>query len=1425
MKSRQRFVSQNGALKYLVVASRYRRKRKDSADDEHTSWWTSITKCLSSHLGVQIFSALVALVVCMYRGLMAYKSGQPALLVALEGVLACAVIFRIFNVLYNQNSSCSSSAPVVNRKKIRINIIGPASRATSAVVLDTDTIGDVIKRALPVALQRIEPIVYFPPHRGGPLKHSDLLLSIGVSEGSTLHMRWRLLGGATNEGSEEGDDMQRPSPHLRFNRSTGKASMRNPQYFQLLDNGDYQCLVCTLKRPMSSRHVRDHERTSTHEQAVRRAEKQAARSIHKPPVSGVDLASSPHLQTPGAGPSNFMPLPPEAVRNPIARMLADISRSPHDSHESVWVDPASGTVEIDWEADAMDTRLQPSISVHAMREMAEKTRRYLMEPYGMEENSDSAPEERSDAASQSTLDSFQQREAAPAFSSRSKRTVSENAEDPFFPWPDRETMVLDILRHIPRCAFSRTQNETIHWAMVALGVRDLPSDRVMDDIDRALQELCGIETLRYKGALGHLYYANDMAAIVAQEMANPTIRKHLHFYPEDAGNNLSEAWQADRWKNELDSQLLTPMVRIHGQDFYTDEICLLHSGACMPRRWFMRDSKLFAKAWSVDCIGEGVGNSSGGSSPWVNATENQWRLRSKGHRVVAFPMWLYCDDTSGNQSKKWNKHNSFLFTAAGLPRWLVHRESNIHFLATSNIAPPLEMLDGIVDQLEICQQSGIWAWDCEHNEQVLVIPSILALLGDNPMQSEFACHIGLRGRKFCRMCHVEGDFEGADEDSPIAQPQEAENDSDASSLASDTSGTASPSKTAKRSNKKSETMAQMVERVNNFMKISPLRNKTETQEVLRSQFTQACRVGGNAEYKRTKTRTGVKDTFQDFFLDKLFHISTKRGVSKADKEKLMAAVRKTFPSKITSPVWRIKDLDPHTDTPVEILHVILLGFVKYFWRDAIHRINTEQRATLIARLSSLDTAGLGISPLSGSTLVTYAGSLTGRDFRAIAQVAPFVLYDLLDKDLLACWNALGVLVPLVWQPKIENLDAHIKQLEDAIDLFLDCACQTTPRWFNKPKFHIILHLPSHIRRFGPAMLFATEGFESFNAIIRSASVHSNRHAPSRDIAYRMAKGNRIRHLISGGRFVKARLGGEKRRSHRKVALGTSPWMQRGETANTAWFSASPAGLELLNINKFGRHIFKVLGQNNSLPATTVGSCTSRGELMLWTSTEVAKAGFSGFVPDPKCSVYAPKETAVSNGDICKPGSWIIWSTNPQGSLCVGRVVESIQVSGSFEERTGKSSFIVAAPAIFSEKDDHYWMPRLQSLPVMDWIALNPAKSRVIYQEREATENLTMGVWHSNPDDLILNTAQMRDAIYLSPFRPPIPSYNRDIIIANAAKLEVDNRKMKQKKKEESNATASQDKPSKKAKSTKRVSSLLRGAAQMFAESSTSASLR
>lgn len=83
---------------------------------------------------------------------------------------------------------------------------------------------------------------------------------------------------------------------------------------------------------------------------------------------------------------------------------------------------------------------------------------------------------------------------------------------------------------------------------------------------------------------------------------------------------------------------------------------------------------------------------------------------------------------------------------------------------------------------------------------------------------------------------------------------------------------------------------------------------------------------------------------------------------------------------------------------------------------------------MTVRLDSFDVSGLGISPLVGRTLVKYAGSLTGRDFRTITQVAPFVLYDLVPPECYKAWLALSQLVPLVWQPYIPNLEEHLVRL-------------------------------------------------------------------------------------------------------------------------------------------------------------------------------------------------------------------------------------------------------------------------------------------------------------------------------------------------------------------------------------------------------------
>jgi hypothetical protein len=247
-------------------------------------------------------------------------------------------------------------------------------------------------------------------------------------------------------------------------------------------------------------------------------------------------------------------------------------------------------------------------------------------------------------------------------------------------------------------------------------------------------------------------------------------------------------------------------------------------------------------------------------------------------------------------------------------------------------------------------------------------------------------------------------------------------------------------------------------------------------------FVEASMVGNQTRIKQRKTATGIKDTFLESFLDCLAQSYSKiRGGNNA-KQEALDRVKETLLANVISPVWRVKGLsicfnqshvgidfidisglDPHTDTPVEILHTVLLGLVKYFWRDAISiRIGQNQlkHELLETRLSSVDVAGLGISHLNGRTLVQYAGSLVGCDFRAIAQIAPFVLHDLVPKDCYDAWVALSNLMPLVWQPEIDNCADHLVGVT-----FRLCCSSHTQAKFNRIILQSLsttfLHAPLH----------------------------------------------------------------------------------------------------------------------------------------------------------------------------------------------------------------------------------------------------------------------------------------------------------------------------------------------------------------------------
>ncbi|KAI9608726.1 hypothetical protein H4Q26_004913 [Puccinia striiformis f. sp. tritici PST-130] len=199
----------------------------------------------------------------------------------------------------------------------------------------------------------------------------------------------------------------------------------------------------------------------------------------------------------------------------------------------------------------------------------------------------------------------------------------------------------------------------------------------------------------------------------------------------------------------------------------------------------------------------------------------------------------------------------------------------------------------------------------------------------------------------------------------------------------------------------------------------------------------------------------------------------------------IADMDRNDPESLLSPYLKLEGFDGSRHTPVEILHVFLLGVVKYLFRDFMNHLKPEEKDELVGFWRSFNTESLNIPSVKPMGLVKYASSLVGKDFKVIIQAAPFLFFQFMDAPKRNIWIAL---------------------------------CHLAPLWINKPKFHMLLHLPESIRLYGPASLFATEKFESYNGILRNASIHSNRQSPGQDIAITFSSYHSFRQIFSGSMF-------------------------------------------------------------------------------------------------------------------------------------------------------------------------------------------------------------------------------------------------------------------------------------------------------------------
>jgi hypothetical protein len=182
----------------------------------------------------------------------------------------------------------------------------------------------------------------------------------------------------------------------------------------------------------------------------------------------------------------------------------------------------------------------------------------------------------------------------------------------------------------------------------------------------------------------------------------------------------------------------------------------------------------------------------------------------------------------------------------------------------------------------------------------------------------------------------------------------------------------------------------------------------------------------------------------------------------------------------------------------------------------MNSLSQSNKNILAGYLESFNTTSLNLPALQPKYLTTHAKSLVGKEFKIFLQAAPFILFPFMNEAEQELWLSLSLLSSYVFQTHINNMDDFQENLKKHITIFLHYLIKSNAQWINKPKFHMLTHLAESILRFGPAPLFATEKFESYNGILRNASTHSNRLAPGRDIAIKFSNFHSLKSILSGG---------------------------------------------------------------------------------------------------------------------------------------------------------------------------------------------------------------------------------------------------------------------------------------------------------------------
>ncbi|THU78513.1 hypothetical protein K435DRAFT_876542 [Dendrothele bispora CBS 962.96] len=559
---------------------------------------------------------------------------------------------------------------------------------------------------------------------------------------------------------------------------------------------------------------------------------------------------------------------------------------------------------------------------------------------------------------------------------------------------------------------------------------------------------------------------------------------------------------------------------------------------------------------------------------------------------------------------------------SNLPARLLQQEYFVNFLSTSPHATSPEQLSEIRKIINDTEKNPIRCFNADTKRHCGVILRVPSLLADNPQQAEEASHIGGQSNKFCRRCEAGGTH------------KEKESDEGYEAL----------------------------------FAVGVLRSAGETKEVLNRQL-KAAMTGVAARVEELQTQTGTKDKVTEYWIQILLKRArdlsdTNPGKTEDELVNELTEWLEAQPGDKMNPLLDIAGLDPTQDTPVEILHTILLGIVKYVWHMFHSKLSDDEQTIFVTRLQSTDTDGLTIPPLRASYMMQYRNGLIGKHFKALIQTMAFHVHDLTTPAEFQVIKAVGELGAVLWVPEINDMNQYLSDLEILVSNVLDAFSGVDPSKITcKIKLHLLTHLISDCRRYGPAIHNSTEIFECFNAVFHMCSILSNHQAPSHDIAQKFASMDRLKHILSGGY-----------------------WPYKGQ-----WIQASPRVRRLLKTDTtIQQHLGWVPPQKIDYGKVNPLAAKKRQPID-WKHTNA----FSVYPGEVNSLVWNQNRSVIAqSGDTCTRGSWVTVRRKDQRShFAIGRLHDcrfsGCKATGSRVIQQERKETSRSIPIIQHANDDNF----------------------------------------------------------------------------------------------------------------------------------------